>query len=67
MKEVVFVPWVLSPQGAAILIHSLPMKNAKKYAHDVFYTFATYPGLLCDDVTDTDCWAQNSSTHSCVL
>ena len=48
-------------QGAAILVHSLPMKSTKSVARDVFDTFATQSGLV-RDVSDTDCQAQNGST-----
>ena len=32
--------------------------------HDIFDTFATHASTACD-VTDTDCLAQNGSTHAC--
>ena len=38
------------------------MKSRKRLARDVFDTFASYAGLVYD-VTDTDCCAQNNSTH----
>ena len=31
-----------------------------------FGTFVTHAGPVCD-VTDTDCWAQNGSTHGRVF
>ena len=45
-----------------MLVRSLPTKNRKRLAGDVFYNFATNAGLT-DDVTDTDCKARNLSTH----
>ena len=40
------------PKGAAMLIGSLPMKNRKGLARDVFDTFATHAGRIYD-VTDS--------------
>ena len=42
------------------------MKSRKKWACDVFATVASHVNLV-HDVTDTDCWAQNGSTHGGVL
>ena len=38
----------------------------KRLAHDVFHILAMHAGLVYD-ITDTDCWAQNGSTHAHVL
>ena len=57
-----FVCLFVCPQEAAMLVRSLPTKNRKRLAGDVFYNFATNAGLT-DDVTDTDCKARNLSTH----
>lgn len=43
-----------------MLIHSSPLKSRKRFTPDAFHTFALYFGL--DDLTDTDCWAQDGST-----
>ena len=34
------------------------------HAVGLFDTFAATPAGLAHDVTDTECWAQNGSTHS---
>ena len=39
------------------------MKSGKRLAYEVLITFATHADLLCD-VTDTDCWAQNTESIS---
>ena len=49
-----------------MLAQSLPTKSRKRLAHDLFATFATHAGLV-HDITDTDCWAQNGSTHGHVF
>ena len=46
--------------------HSPPMKSRKGLARDAFDTFATHAGLVYD-VTDTDSWTQNGSTHGRVF
>ena len=43
-------------------LFKLPMKGRKRLAREAFDIFATHSGLV-HDVTDTDCWAQNSRTH----
>ena len=40
-----FLLWVWAPPGAAMLVHSLPIKSRKRWVHDVINTCATYPGL----------------------
>ena len=45
-----------------MLVRSFQMKSRKGLVRDVFDTFATRSGLVYD-VTDTDCWTQNGSTH----
>ena len=52
-------------QGQSVKQACLGYKR-KRLIRDVFYTFATPAGPLCD-VTDTDCWAQNGSTHGSIL
>ena len=49
-----------------MLVRSLPTKSRKRLVRDVFDTFATHARLVYD-VTDTDYWAQNGSTHGRVL
>ena len=34
--------------------------------HDVYDTLSKLAGCVCD-ITDTDCQAQNGSTHGCVF
>ena len=43
-----------APHGAAMLVHSSPMKSRKSLAHDTMYTAATHATLprLAHDVTD---------------
>ena len=41
-------------------------EKQKRLVSDVFHTFATRVSLIYD-VTDTDCWAQNGSTHGRVF
>ena len=45
-----------------MLVCSIALKSKKGLARDVFDTFATHTDLA-HDVTDTDCWARNDSTH----
>ena len=59
-KRSTFVRWIWPLQGAATLVCSLPMKSRKRLAHNVFDAFATQASLV-HDITDKDCWAQNSS------
>ena len=49
-----------------MLVRSLTMKNRKRLAHNVPDTFGTHTGFVYD-VTVTDCWAQNGSTHGRVF
>ena len=49
-----------------MLVRFLQMKSRKRMSHDVFDTFTPHSGLV-HDVTNTDCWAQNGSTHGRVL
>ena len=48
---------ISAPQGAAVLVRSLPTKSRKGVARDVFDPFATQARLV-HDVTETDCWAR---------
>ena len=48
------------PKGTATSVHFLSIKSRKKLATDIF----NY--ILVHDATDTDCWAQDGSTHGCV-
>ena len=50
------------PQGAAMPVHSLPMKSRKRLVRDVFGTSDTHAGLVYD-VSDNDGGAQNGGTH----
>ena len=43
-----------------MLVCSLPTKSRKRLAHNVFDAFATQASLV-HDISDKDCWAQNSS------
>ena len=45
---------------------SLPMKSRERWFCDVFDTLATHAGLVHDTI-DTNCWAQNGSTHGHVF
>ena len=47
--------------SSGMSVRSFPMKN-RKNVWLVTYHFATTAGLV-PDVNDTDCWAQNGSTH----
>ena len=50
-----------------MLFRSLPVKCSNN-SGDLFGTFAAHSGLLVvRDVTDTECWAQNSSTQGRVF
>ena len=50
--------------GTAMLVCSLPMKSRKRQARDVFDIFShTWYTSLVQDITDSDCWPQNGSTH----
>ena len=61
-----FLPQIWVRQGTAIFVRSLPTKSRKRLARDVFDTFTTHAGLV-HDVTNTDCRAQNGSTHGRVF
>ena len=54
--------------GTAMVVYSLPIKSRtdKGWLVIVFDIFVRH-SFLVRDITDTDCWAQNGSTHSCVL
>ena len=59
-------------QGAAMLVHSLPMKSRQWVAHGIPNTSAIRddPAIQADlvhDITDKDCQMQNGSTHSHVF
>ena len=64
----------LAPWGTAMLVHSLSktklpfraLMSKKRLAHNIFNTFASHVSLICD-ITDTDCWAQNDSSHGHVF
>ena len=43
-------------------VRSLPMKNRKRLARDVFNAFAAHTGRVYD-VTDADYLSENGSTH----
>ena len=62
----IFLFQTCAAQGAAMLARSLPMKSRKRLACDVFDTLATHAGFA-HGVTDTDCLAQNVSTHGRVF
>ena len=49
-----------------MLFHSLPMESRKRLTHDVFHDVATHSGVV-RDVTATDSWAQDGSTHGRLL
>ena len=49
-----------------MFVCSLPMKSRQRLARDVFDTFATHAGLVCD-VTNTDCLTQSGNTLGCVF
>ena len=57
-----FLLQICSPQCTAVLVHSLSRKSREGLAHDVFDPFPTHASPICN-VTDTDCWTQNGSTH----
>ena len=42
-----------SPQGAAILVHSLPMKSGKRLTKDILDTSATHDKLVHDVIIQT--------------
>ena len=58
--------WIWAPHGAAMLLYSLLKKGRTRLAHSIFSTLATHTGLV-QDITHTDCWAQNGTTHSHVF
>ena len=62
--------------GHSLLVHSssktkLPFQalmSRKRLAHHIFNTFASHVSLICDITdSDTDCWAQNGSSHGHVF
>ena len=63
----------LSALQAVLLVHSLPMKSRKKgkkkrkkkkrLSRDVYILLPLSQSSLVHDVTKTDCWAQNGSSH----
>ena len=60
-KEILFV-FLFELHGGSLSAN----EERKKWAlWDVFDLFATHAGLV-HDVTDTDCWAKNGSTHRLV-
>ena len=40
----------------------LEMESRKRFACDVLHNFATHSSIVYD-LTDTDCWSENGSTH----
>ena len=69
IKKVPFPLQIGVSQGAAVwltLYRRTIKQNEKRLVCDVFDAFATRSGLVYDS-TDTDCWAQSGSTHSCVF
>ena len=58
--------WIWTPQHTAILVHSLAMKIWKGMAHGIFNTSSRHDYLV-QDITDTECWAQNSSTRIIII
>ena len=61
-----FLSRVSAPQAAAMVVRSLPVNIIERLARDAFDTYATHAGLGYD-VTETDCRAQNGSTHGRVF
>ena len=66
-KQKKYCRFVSKLNSSALLIRSLPSRRAKKELArgDVFDTFANRVGLV-HGVIDTDCCAQNGSSHGCV-
>ena len=65
-KEVLFLLQISIPKSAAILFRSLPEKRRKRLSSAEFDIFVSHSGLV-HDVTDTDRWAHNGSTHGRVF
>jgi len=55
-----------APQRGTMLVQSLPMKSRERWFCDVFDTLAMHAGHV-HDIIDTNCWAQNGSTHGHVF
>ena len=65
-KEQCYGPDLELLQLQPFLVHSLPMKSRKRFAHDVFETFTTHANLI-RDIVDTDCQALSAALMVVVL
>ena len=61
-----FLTLNLSKSECSHVVSLLTDDEQKKVAGGVFYTFATCASLVYE-LINTDCWAQNGSTHGGVL
>ena len=52
----------LSSPGWSYGDSCLEMESRKRFACDVLHNFVTHSSIVYD-VTDTDCWSENGSTH----
>ena len=62
-KEVLDLLRISAPQGAAMLVRSLPVKIRRRVARDVFATFATHAGIF-NHVTDADRMLATKRQHT---
>ena len=62
-----FLPQIRTPLGADMLVCSLQMESRNRFTQDIFNTLPDMLALCMYDVTNTDSWAQNGSTHSPVF
>ena len=64
-KEVLDLLRISAPQGAAMLVRSLPLKSGKGLVRDVSNISVIYAGFVTSyyDVVDTDCWPHNDSAY----
>ena len=61
-----FMLFILLREEPCWFTQSLPMKSRERWFCDVFDTLATHAGLV-HDIIDSNCWAQNGSTHGHVF
>ena len=61
-----FMLFMLLREEPCWFTQSLPMKSRERWFCDVFDTLATHAGHV-HDIIDTNCWAQNGSTHGHVF
>ena len=62
-KRSTFLLWIWTLPGTTMLVYSPYQQEQKKLGFWGTWYFCYTQSILVYDVTDTDCWAQNGSTH----